>query len=182
MKKNYLHRICLAVVLMCSFSCSSDLDFDQANDLKSKPVIVGNLSQLQVFASDFIADDGSEKTFVLDDQNFDVFRDKYFTSYLQRADFFFETTNTIGRDYVLQIILLDQNEQRLLTVVLDVPTSTDENNTIKQTEIFENARLDLLKRARTMRFLITMKSAVARATGEGSITLRSSATVYLEIQ
>lgn len=183
MKKYYLIRaITLALFLMCSFSCSSDLNFDQANDLKLTPVIEGNLSYFDVPAPSFVADDGSEYNFASDAQNFDVFRDKYFNSYLQRADFHFEITNTIQRAFAASIVLLDANDNPLYTINFDVPAYSGTTNIVTKTEIFQGAKLTILKNSRKMKFLIAMKPGTAlNKNSTGSFKLRSSATVYLEI-
>ncbi|WP_140486071.1 hypothetical protein [Flavobacterium sp. GSA192] len=182
-KYHFIRVLSLALFLMCSFSCSSDLNFDQANDLKLTPVIEGNLSYFDVPATAFVADDGSAYHWDSDDQNFDVFRDKYFNSYLQKADFHFEITNTISRAFLLSIVLLDDNSNALTTIAFDIPAySASANNVVTRTEVFENVRLDLLKRARKMRFLVVMKSGTAsNQNSTGNLVLRSSATVYLEI-
>lgn len=183
MKNYYLNRICLALILMCSFSCSSDLDFNQVNDLKLTPVIVGNFSHFDIPATAFIADDGSEYDLAFDDEEFDVFRDKYLNSYLQRADFYFEINNTINRAFTFTIVLLDSNDNPLTTIKFDIPAYSGSANTITRTEIFQNARLDLLKRATKIGFLIAKAPGPAlNQNSTGNLVLRSSATVYLAIQ
>lgn len=165
------------------FSCTSDLNFDQVNDLKLKPVFEGNFSHFEVPATAFVSSTGSEYQWAYDEQEFDVFRDKYLNSYLQRVDFYFEINNTINRAYTFDIVLLDDNNNALTTINFNVPAYSGSTNTITRTEIFENARLELLKRARKMRFLVAMKPGPAlNANSTGSIVLRSSATVYMEIQ
>lgn len=182
--KNYLHKICCSVLLLvCSFSCSSDLDFNQANDLKLNPVVVGNFSHFDVPATAFVANDGSEYNVATDSQEFDVFRNKYFNSYLQKADFYFEINNTVIRAYTLSVVLMDANNTVLETIKFNVPAYSGSNNVVTRTEIFENTRLNLLKKATKIGFLITMLPGPALdKNSTGSLVLRSSATVYLQIQ
>ncbi|MFA9187652.1 hypothetical protein AAGV33_05315 [Flavobacterium sp. FBOR7N2.3] len=182
--KKYLNRLIGFVLLIgCSFSCSSDLDFDQANDLKLKPTFVGNFSYFDAPATAFVANDGSEYDLAFDNQDFDVFRDKYLNDYLQRADFYFEINNTINRAYTLTIILMTENDEALTTIRFNVPAYSGTPNTITRTEIFENARLDLLKSTRKMGFQIAMAPGPALdKNSTGNLILRSNATAYLEIQ
>ena len=182
--KNYLHKICCIVLLIvCSFSCSSDLDFNQANDLKLEPVVVGNFSHFDVPATAFVASDGSEYDLAFDDQEFDVFRDKYLKSYLQKAEFYFEINNSIKRSFEFSIVLMDANDTALETIPFDIPAYSGTSNIITRTEIFENKRLDLLKSAKKIGFVIAMDPGTALdQNSTGSLILRSSATVYLEIQ
>ncbi len=170
---------------MCSFSCSSDLDFNQVNDLKIEPVVEGNFSYFDAPATAFVASNGSERLWGYDDQDFDVFRDKYFNSYLQRADFYFEINNTINRAFSLSIVLFDGNDNPLTTIKINVPAYSGSTNVITRTEIFQNTRLDLLKSTRKMRFLVELVPGSGPALNQnstGNLVLRSSATVYLAIQ
>lgn len=184
MKQSYLNKILATFILVfSSFSCSSDLDFNQVNDLKLEPVVVGNLTYFDVPANAFVASNGTEYDLAFDAQDFDIFRDKYFRSYLQRADFFFEINNTINRAYTLDIVLLDQNDKPLYTMHFDIPAYSGTENIITKTEIFENAKLDLLKSSKKMGFVIAMAPGPAlNKNSTGSLKLRSSATVYLTIQ
>lgn len=182
--KKYLNKLIgFALLIGCSFSCSSDLDFNQVNDLKLEPAFEANFSHFNVPATAFVASDGSQYDLAFDDQEFDVFRDKYLNSYLQRADFYFEINNTINRGYELTIVLLGDNDQALTTIKFDIPAYSGSNNTITRTEIFKNTRLDLLKSARKMGFLIAMAPGPALdRNSTGSLVMRSSATVYLALQ
>lgn len=184
MKKYYLLKItCWAFLIMSTFSCSSDLNFDQANDLKLQPVVEGNLSYFNVAATDFLADNGSEYNLVLDSQDFDIFRDRYLNDYLQKADLHFEITNTINRAFKADILLLNDNDQVLYAISFDIPASAGTPMVISKTEIFENAKLQLLKNTRKLQFALTVKSGPAfNSNSTGNLILRSSATVYLEIE
>lgn len=182
--KKYLNRLIGFILLIgCSFSCSSDLNFDQANDLKLKPTFIGNFSYFNVPATAFVGNDGSQLDLSFDDQEFDVFRDKYLNEYLQRADFYFEINNTINREYTLTIVLLTENDETLTTIKFDVQAYSGATNVLARTEVFENTRLDLLKRTRKMRFQIVMAAGPAlNKNSTGNLILRSSATAYLEIR
>lgn len=183
MKAYLINRFFGIVILtLLTFSCSSDLDFNQVNDLKLEPIIVGNLSYFNIPAKDFV-DNGMERTVSFDAENFDVFRDSFLQNNLKRADFFFEVTNTINRAYFFDLILLDQNDQVLYTIRIDVPASADVPMIIKKTEVFENAKLDLLKATKRMEFLLVMNPGPALTENSlGSIKLRSSATAYLSVE
>ncbi len=98
------------IVLLCIFSlsCSSDLDFNQANDLKLEPVVVTNLATFDVQAHQFV-DGGVEQTVSGDLMDFEVFKQNFFDQNLTRADFFFEFNNTINRGFSINIFFLDAN-------------------------------------------------------------------------
>lgn len=165
-----------------SFSCTSDLNFDQANDLKLTPVYEANFSYFDVPAKSFVSDTGMEIPWAGDEYDFDVFRDKYLNSYLRKVDFHFEINNTIKRPFSLNIVLLDANNRALTTIKKDIPVYTGTTSIVTSTEIFENSRLELLKKTVKMGFLIKTGSGPAlNANSTGNLVLRSSATVYLEI-
>jgi hypothetical protein len=169
-------------LIFSSSSCSSDLDFEQINDAKLEPVYVANLSYFDVQAKEFVVD-GVERDFVFDAEDFDVFRDKYFKSYLRRADFFFKIDNTIARSFSIDISLFDENDQVLYLKRITVPAYTGTTNIITDTDIFENGKLDLLKQTTRLGFgIVKNPGAPLTVNSTGSLKLRSSATVYLVIQ
>jgi hypothetical protein len=172
----------LMLLMVLSFSCSSKLDFDQVNDFKLEPVFIANLSAFEIPANQFVVN-GMEQNMVFGAKDFDIFRDASFQKNLRRADFFFEINNTINKSYTIDILLLDGNDQLLETISFIVPAYSGTQKLITQTEVFENARLDLLKRTKKMEFVITMGAGPAlNANSPGSLKLRSSATVYLLVE
>lgn len=181
MKKYSFNKICYLLLFVgCCFSCSSDLDFNQANDLKLEPVVVGNLSRFSIPANAFLG----ANSVLMNAQDFDVFRDRHLNDYLKKADLHFEIDNTIARNFVLDIDFTDAKDQVLTTIHFDIPAYTGSENTVTQTEIFENAQLSLLKSAEIMKFRIQMPpgSAPLVPNSPGNLQLRSSATLYLEIE
>ena len=163
-------------------SCSSDLDFNQVNDLKLEPVVVANLATFDVPANEFVIG-GIEQNVAGDVLNFDVFKNSFLTDALTRADFFFEIDNTINRAYRVNLYLLDANNNPLYTIPFDVPAYTGVQNLVTKTEIFQNAKLDLLKKTTKIGFVIAMYPGPALSESSlGSLKLRSSATVYLVVE
>jgi hypothetical protein len=169
-------------LIFFSSSCSSDLDFNQINDAKLEPTYIANLSYFDIQAREFVVD-GVERDFAFDAQDFDVFRDKYFKSYLRRADFFFEINNTIARSFTLDIILFDENDQVLYVKRILVPAYSGTTNVITDTDVFENTKLDLLKQTKRLGFgIIKNPGTPLTENSTGNLKLRSNATVYLVIE
>jgi hypothetical protein len=172
----------LLMLVVCNSSCSSNLDFNQINDAKLEPTYVANLSYFDLQAKDFIVN-GQEQDLAFDAQNFDVFRDKYFKSYLKKAEFLFEVENTITRSFSIDIILFDQNNQVLYVKRIIIPAYSGVSNTITATDVFENTKLDLLKQTTRLGFaLVKNPGTPLTVNSAGHLVLRSSATVYLVIQ
>jgi len=184
MKLYFLKRFSTTVLLsVLFFSCSSDLDFDQTNDLKLEPVFVANLAYFDIAANQFV-DNGTEQQIAFDQQNFDIFKEKFFKDNLAKAEFNFEIDNTVNRAFTLNILLLNDNDQILQTITLAIPAYSGTSNVIKYpTEVFENQRLDLLKQSRKLGFVILMAPGPPlTANSTGSLKLRSGATAYMVIE
>jgi hypothetical protein len=181
MKLLSLYRIFGILMCFLAFcSCSSDLDFDQVNDVKLKPVLVANLANFDVKSSQFIIN-GSEQELPGVASDFNLFRSSYFRDSLKKAELFFEINNTINRAYEIDLIMLNQNDLVVHIIPLDVSAYTTGTTNIKtKTEVFENAMLEVLKSTTKIEFKIKMQSGPA--INGGSLKLRSGATVYLELE
>lgn len=171
----------LAIIILSvlSVSCSSDLDFNQVNDLKLEPVAEANLASFDIPATQFVTG-AIEQTLTSDLLDFNVFRDSYFKKSLVRTDLFFEFNNTINRVFIINLIFLDANDTPIYTIPFNVPAYSGVPKSVTKTEIFENTQLDLLKTAIKFAFVITMSPGPALSESSlGSLKFRSSATVYL---
>lgn len=165
-----------------SFSCSSDLDFDQVNDLKIRPVIVANLASFDVPANQFVQG-GIEQSVAGDLLNFDIFNESFLDKSLNKVDFYFEINNTINRGYNVQLFLLDNNNTILYTIPFDIPAYSGTQNLVTKTEIFENSKLNLLKKTVKIAFIVSMSPGpILNENSAGSLKLRSSATFYFNAE
>ncbi len=168
--------------LLFSFSCSSDLDYDQVNNVKLEPVLVSNLAYFDVPANQFVTG-GIEQPVFFEVSTTDIFTEKFFTDKLRKVDLFFEVNNTINRGYTIDLIFLDNNNQQLHTTNFIVPAYSGVENKVTKTEIFENAQLDLLKRTTKIAFILQMMSGpLLNENSPGSLKLRSGITAYFVIQ
>lgn len=183
MKSNFLSKVLKIVILSLLFSsCSSDLDFDQINDLKLEPAFLANLAYFDIPANKLVDDGGNH---VADDsRGFDIFKDKFFNEHLQKAELNFEIENTIDRAFLVSLQLLDANNQVLQTLTFPVPAYRGTANVIKfPTEVFENQRLDLLKKTVKIGFRVAISEGTPlNSQSLGSLKLKSSATAYLIIE
>lgn len=171
------------IFLVCVFSlsCSSDLNFDQVNDLKLEPVFIANLATFDVQAHQFVTG-GIEQTLSGDLMDFDVFKEN-FDDNLEKADFFFEIDNTVNRGFKINLFLLDANNNPLYTIPFDVPAYSGTQNLVTKTEIFQDAKLDLLRNTDKIAFVVTLLPGPALSESSlGSLKLCSSATVYFVVE
>ena len=114
--------------------------------------------------------------------DFDVFKQN-FDDNLDRADFFFEIDNTINRGFRINLFLLDANNNTLYTIPFDVPAYSGTQNLVTKTEIFQDAKLDLLRKTDKIAFVVNLLPGPALSESSlGSLKLRSSATVYFVVE
>ncbi|MCD9575590.1 hypothetical protein [Flavobacterium soyae] len=183
MKRNLLYRISIALFSAVLFlSCSSDLDFDQIDDFVLEPVYVANLAYFNVTA-DQIDDNGQGQQIPPDVEEFDVFKKKFFTDNLVKAELNFEIENTINRAFEIELQFIDANNQLLETIDLAVPTYTGGSNIIQYpTEVFEGERLNLLKKTMKIGFVVTTVTGSGSGDISGNLKFKSGATVYMKVK
>ncbi|WP_427872612.1 hypothetical protein [Flavobacterium sp. MMS24-S5] len=105
------------------------MNFDQVNDFKIEPVFVANLAYFNIPANRLI-DDGGTNVYP-DVRDFDVFKEKFFTERLKKAEFDFEVENNINRAFVLNMLLLNDQNEVLQTISFTVPSYKGTPNVIK---------------------------------------------------
>lgn len=163
-------------------SCSSDLDFDQVNDLKLEPVVVANLATFDIQANQFVIG-GIEQPVTGNLMDFEVFKENSLVENLNKADFFFEIDNTINRRFRINLFLLDENDNPLYDIPFNIPAYTGTQNLVVKNEIFQDAKLNLLKNTSKIAFVINLMPGPPLSENSlGSLKMRSSATLYLIIE
>lgn len=177
-----INKIAGLLFLLLAWGCSSDLDFDQVNDLLLKPVVVGNLASFDVAANQFV-NSGVEKPNVIAFSNVGVFNGTFLNENLVKADLFFEVNNAINRGFDLELIFIDAANRPLTQIQMMVQAYTGTPNITTKEVIFEGASLDLLTQTKEIAFVVTLLSGPPLTSASiGNLKLRSSATAYLEIQ
>jgi len=172
--KKFLAIIILSIL---SVSCSSDLDFNQVNDLKREPILVTNLCSFDAPAQLFTS--GIPESVVTTDfPIINIFNDLYFKESLVKAEFYFEFNNTIERAFEIKLIFLNANGTEIDSIPFDVPAYSGVPYLFKKTESFDSTDLDLLKTATKITFVVKMLGPTLSTGSSGSLKLRSSATIY----
>jgi hypothetical protein len=183
MKFISFHRVILSVVLLFCFSCSSELDFDQAQDFNVQPVFTTNLAYFNAQASDFTAAGaaGSSSAYV---SNVDFLNTSFLEDNLIEAALYFRFKNTIARDYVNNIIFFDSNGAPIYTISVNVPASVNDNEVlVERTETFTTTNIAILKNTVKMVFAVTiLPGPPLTATSPGRIEMSSSLTAYFDVQ
>ena len=181
---NFVNKYFSLGIVFLSFltlSCSSDLNFEQTNDLVVEPVIVSNLASFDIPTNQFFSG-GIEKTQLIDEPNFDLFKDSFFRDNLIKVELFFEFNNTIKRDFEVDLVLLDANDSVLYTINIPVPAYAGVQRLVTKTEIFEN-NIVVLTNTRKMFFRITLLPGTSlNQNSLASLKLRSNITAYFKIE
>ncbi|WP_445955858.1 hypothetical protein [Yeosuana sp.] len=163
-------------------SCTKAVDFNQVNDFKITPVFESSLVYLNEPASRFLVK-GNEINIVKDSVNIDFFNNQFNADHLVKAEFLFETTNSINRAFQVQVDMFDINNQlqHAFTFTTDAsPSNSDVKN--EHIEVFEgNALTALLNSSKFVFTLYILPGVPIDNTTVGSIILRSKAAFYLSI-
>lgn len=166
-------------LLALFISCSSDLDFEQTQDLKLNPIFTTNFASFDFKANQFVSS-GVGQTVVSDEILFDIVRYESATQYLSRADLYFEFTNTINREYSISIKFLDADNVTVYPFSVKVPaySGTGIPDIVVRNRVLESAKLDLLRKTHKVAVDVLMDGVPLTSNSLGSIKMRSSATMY----
>ncbi|QKJ64629.1 hypothetical protein [Flavobacterium sp. M31R6] len=183
MKNRFYNRVILLIALaLCAFSCSSDLDFNQANNFNTQPVFTTNLAYLEAKAPDFIIN-GSEQPLFSYVSNVDFLNTSFVQEDLVKTELYFRIKNTIARAYFYNVTFLDQNNSPIYTITMNVPAYSGKEVLVEKTEIFTAANVDILKRTTKMVFSIAMlPGPPLTASSPGRVELSSSITAYFDVK
>jgi len=183
MKFTFFTRIILiATLVSCCFSCSSDLDFEQASDLNIQPVFTTNLAYIKKNASDFISN-GSETPIFTYTSNVDFLNTSFVEEDLVKTELYFRIKNTIDRAYAFNIFFLDDTGQAIHSITMNVPAYNGTEVLSEKTETFTAANVDILKKTTSMVFTVRMFAGPPiTASTPGRVELSSSITAYFDVQ
>lgn len=163
-------------------ACSSDLDFNQAKNVRLEPAYVANLVYFDIPANEFVTA-GTENSIFIDRSTVDVFNNTFFVNDLVKVDLDFEINNTIARAYTLEVKLFNASGTQLDIFSIAVPAYSGVANVITQKEVFQGSRLSTLKSTTRIDMTLRMNSGTTLTeTSSGTIKMRSGITAYFVIQ
>jgi hypothetical protein len=182
MKYSFFKRIISILLLSLSFSCSSDLDFEQTNQLNIKPVFTTNLAYFPLEANQFVVNGVEQSTFsYIADVNF--FNTAFVRDDLVRTELYFRVKNTINRAYTYNITFLDVNNAPIHTINMGIPAYNGTEIVVEKTEIFNSTNVDILKNTKSIIFSILMlPGPPLTAASPGRVALSSSITAYFDVK
>lgn len=178
MKHILKYKILILVLNLTFFACTKDVDFNQINDLEVTPALEASLVFFDEPANRFL-ENGNEVSITQDFIIIDFFNNGFIEDNLVKAEFVFETENSIDRRFDLQIDFLDSSGQQQYSFsITQQPLS---NNSY--IEVFEDDALDALKRTTVIIFTLRLSSGSTpiTETTQESIKLKSKAVFYFNI-
>lgn len=182
MKYSFFKRIIGILLLVLSFSCSSDLDFEQTDQLNIKPVFTTNLAYFPLEANQFVVNGVEQNSFSYI-SNVDFFSTGLIRDDLVRADLYFRVKNTINRAYTYNITFLDGNSIPIYNINMDVPAYNGTEIVVEKTEKFDSSNIDILKNTKSIIFSVLMLPGPPLTTASpGRVELSSSITAYFDVK
>ncbi|MGQ7944953.1 hypothetical protein [Flavobacterium sp. WC2509] len=183
MESTFVKKTVLIVILVkIFFSCSSDLDFDQANDLNVHPIVASNLAYINLNASDFVVN-GAESPVFSDTTDVDFFGHPFIEDNLAKAELYFRIKNTIDRAYIFNVAFLNKNNNLIYNIKIEVPKYSGTEVMVEKTVIFAAANLVTLENTTKMIFSVRMLSGtLITNTTPGRVELSSSLTAYFDVK
>lgn len=184
MRYSFYKRIIGILLLFLSFSCSSDLDFEQTEDFSAQPVFTTNLAYFPLEANQFVINGVEQSTFSYS-ANVDFFDTAFVRDDMVRAELYFRVKNTINRAYTYNVTFIDINNIPIKNIPINVLASVTDTEIVKeQTEIFDSSNIDILKNTKSILFSIIMDPAgpPLTATSPGRVELSSSITAYFDVK
>ena len=174
--------ITFAIVLV-TVSCTKKIDFNQAKDLQLTPVFESSLVYIDEPAKRFFVN-GAEVTVLQDSVNIDFFNNQFIVDNLEKAEFLFQTTNSINRRFQIQVDMLNNFNQIEHAFSFSSNASPDNSDVVTEhLEVFEGSSLTALKN--TTKMVFTLRILPGQPIDEntmGSIQLKSKGTFYLNVQ
>jgi hypothetical protein len=183
MKQRFYNRILIITAfVLCSFSCSSDLDFEQVNDFSAQPIVTTNLAYFEAKAPYFESAGGVGQIYPYI-AKVDFFGTSFIKDNLIKTDLHFRIKNTIARAYNFNITFLDVNDAPIKTINIAVGAYNGTEILKEYTETFDATNIDILKNTKKMIFSITiLPGTPLTATSPGRIEMSSSLTAYFDVQ
>ncbi len=186
LKKIISNTALVICMVLCFDACVQDVDFDQADNLAISPALELSVIYFEEPANTFVDDAGDELTTVRDSVNIEIFSDDFVVDNLVKADFLFETTNTINRAYQAQIDFFNDALELQHSFNFDVGASNNNQDVIVEyVEVFEGQELETLKSTTNLVLSFTLQpssdGSMLNENSPGDLKLNSKASFFLDI-
>ena len=185
MKPIFFNKIFLIIALVfCTFSCTSDLDFDQVNDFAAHPSFTTNLAYLEVKAASLapLGTGGGSTDYTADVEFLD---NSFVRDDLVKAELDFRFKNSTPRKFIFNVAFLDINNAPIFRIEpISVEASVNGSDVSPPpTKIVFEENLDVIKNAKKMVFQIEVKPGVILSANDlKRIEISSSITAEFKVE
>lgn len=186
LKKITSNTLLILCIISCFTACVKDVDFEQAENISISPALEVSIIHFEEHVGAFLNDAGVELITVRDSIDIEIFNDPFVVDNLVKADFLFETTNTINRAYKAEIDFYNDLYELQHNFNFGVGASNNNQDiVVEYVEVFEGQDLEALKTTTNLVLTLTLQpSSDGSILGEGSpghLKLRSKASFYFDI-
>ncbi len=179
----FLYTLLTVVLFSGFFSCTKEVDFDQAEDLEISPVLETSLVFFDETVNSFLVN--NLPVFTIEDAfDLDIFKNDFVVDNLIKAEFEFEGVNSIVRAFEIDVAFLDEADVELHSFTFTMQESTDGSDVPSEhIEVFENDKLTNLTSTTRITFALRMLPGTGvDQTTPGRLQLKSKAVFYLNIE
>ncbi len=131
-------RFLLILVLFASLyiSCTSDLDFDQADHLEISPVFEGDLFYFDLYKPNMTDYNGEFRNEITDTMKVDVFEDVKIRDAFSKIEIEIAYENTFERNFDTRLIFADEYNREIVSAYLNINPATENNPTVTGDSIY----------------------------------------------
>ena len=171
----------ITCILLCA-SCFEGTDFDQANDVVVTPEIELDLIYFNLEASKFYDyANNTEILVVQDTTDLDFLGGSDINDILKRADFFFEFTNSISREFNVSFDFLNEQNTSKYFMQTTVASGSEDTPVVSYfVQSLDEVQIKELTKAKKVLVTVTIPSSSQDLTGV--LNLQSKITYYLQIE
>ena len=181
-KQLFIYSFLVIIIHSVCLSCTEPIDFDQAKDLELIPIVESSLIFFDEPANRFLQN-GIPITTIQDFVEVQFFNTSFIVENLVKAEFVFETSNSINRAFQVQVDFLNQSDQIQHTFSFQATASANNTTLVSSfTEVFEGNSILALKNTSKLVFTINLLPGTPiNQNTTGRINVKSKAILYFKI-
>ena len=162
-------------------SCIGDVDFNQASDIEFSNEFDIALVFFKLEKNDFIDQNTNAETPLrLDFTNIDVFKNGSSTDKLEKAVLKFEIENTFNKKFDIDFLLMDINDNILLTIPFNI--DQNENQSLNITYLKGTQEFEKLIQTSKIQVIGNMQQDANITTEDMFIHFKSAVDLFLKIK
>lgn len=180
--KRYIKYFLQIIVFLTLWSCTSDVDFDQAKNIEFNQNFSSAFVYLNLDQNNFLNEDASTEISSLTDFSIiDIFDSAYFQDNLIKANFSFQIENTFDRNFIIILSFLNTND----AITKNFSINVSNNVSFTHLEIFESLDVLSLKLAEKLRITVeiqpSLDASVLAANAEMNLEIKSSTNFIFKV-